>query len=242
VAATVVLTFDNLGTAGGADPAVDVGLARILGLLDELGLRATFCVEGVNAELRPDVLLDLHRRGHEVAHHAWRHERWAELPPAREEELLRRGREALERLGLPVCGFRPPGGEPTPRTLDLLAAAGFDWWSPLGERAVVERGVALLPFRWPLVDAFYLHEPFGGLRGRKPPFGPLEYERRILTELEAAVPASPVVLIFHPFLAVDDAAWAATARVLRALPALAVIATAAEVAERKKSAPPGSLQ
>ena len=105
--AALTVSFDNLGEvtelARGEWPAdeplgrhfsVTRALPRILGLLDELGLRATFFVEGRNTEIYPDALVGLDAAGHEVAYHGWCHEQWAELSPRREVELLRRGVEA----------------------------------------------------------------------------------------------------------------------------------------------------
>ena len=131
----VLLSFDNLGEAAdlergtarapvGDDPSVTVGLPRALEALAGLDLRATFFVEGLNAELYPDALRDIAAAGHEVGLHGWRHEVWNALSPAEEDELLGRGVGALAGLGLEVEGFRPPGGglgrgrsRPWPRTV-----------------------------------------------------------------------------------------------------------------------------
>ena len=91
------LSFDNLGevTALARDewPAgapvgehwsVTEALPRLLALLDEVDLKATFFVEGLNAELYPDALRKLDTAGHEVAFHGWRHEPWGGLEPAQE--------------------------------------------------------------------------------------------------------------------------------------------------------------
>ena len=83
--------------------SVTRALPRVLDALGEAGLRATFFVEGLNAELYPDTLRGLAAAGHEVAYHGWRHEPWAELEPAAERELLERG---VERAG----GARPAAG------------------------------------------------------------------------------------------------------------------------------------
>src|SRR5262249_31544760 len=103
--ATLCLTFDNLGeeTAARALP----------GLLEELGardLKATFFVEGVNAELYPELLLEVDGRGHEVAYHAWSHEQWGEMAADEQAENLRRGQAALRAIGIEIEGLRPPGG------------------------------------------------------------------------------------------------------------------------------------
>ena len=129
VTATVAVTFDNLGEASdlergwwpedeplGAHHSVTKALPRLLEALDEAGLRATFFVEGLNTELYPETLVDLDARGHEVACHGWRHERWAKLDPATERDRLARSVEGMRALGLapvrlPAAGRRADGGD-----------------------------------------------------------------------------------------------------------------------------------
>src|ERR671920_1534495 len=124
--AAVTVTFDNLGEAAdlerglwpegeplGRHFSVMRTLPRILGMLDELGLRATFFVEGLNAELYPEALLEISNSGHELGYHGWRHELWPNLSPSEEARLLERGVHKLDELGLRPRGFRPPGGRLT---------------------------------------------------------------------------------------------------------------------------------
>lgn len=156
------VTFDNLGEAAeiqlGADPelgeheSVTRSLPLVLEALERHGVPATFFVEGLNAEVYPDALRQIGRAGHEVAYHAWCHEQWEELSPEEEAENLRRGAEAFRGLGLELRGFRPPGGQTSDRTLDLLADNGFAYVSPEGADA----GPRVIPFRWPEVDAFHV--------------------------------------------------------------------------------------
>jgi peptidoglycan/xylan/chitin deacetylase (PgdA/CDA1 family) len=215
------LTFDNLGEAAdlerglmapdaavGRHPSVTVALPRLLDELDMLGLRATFFVEGWNADVYPEALQGIAARGHEVGLHGWRHEAWAELPPDQEAELLLRGRDGLAALGIDVHAFRPPGGVPTPVTAGLLDALGFTWWSPVaGSAAEDDRPPEAVPFRWEHVDAYHVLETFEGRRG-----GP----RRTPDEAAALLSAAPrdAVLVLHPFLMADDDGWAAARRVL----------------------------
>jgi peptidoglycan/xylan/chitin deacetylase (PgdA/CDA1 family) len=212
------LTFDNLGEAAdlergrwpadaplGRHASVTRTLPRILELLAERGARATFFVEGLNAELYPDALREIDAAGHEVAYHGWQHERWADLDPAAERESLERGVRALERLGLEPVGFRPPGGSLTPATPGLLRELGFAYVSPEAGVAVPLDGLAVHPFRWPLTDALYylphfadLRERYLGTRDPQPP-----------SRLRAAIEAAPDdTLLFHPFLLDDDARFA----------------------------------
>jgi peptidoglycan/xylan/chitin deacetylase (PgdA/CDA1 family) len=197
----VRLTFDNLGEvtalergewpAGaplGRHWSVTRALPRILRALEEAGVQATFFVEGLNAELYPDTLRELAAAGHEVGVHGWRHEPWGELDPERERELLTRAVEAFDALGLRPRSFRPPGGELTPASLQLLRELGFHRVSPAGDSVEDHDGLTVRPFRWEHVDAWYYLPKFAG-----PPSA---------SAFRAAVlDADPqATLVFHPFL------------------------------------------
>jgi peptidoglycan-N-acetylglucosamine deacetylase len=229
----VLLSVDNLGEVAdrqrdptapaappGAHPSVTVALPALLRTLDELDLPATFFVEGLNTELYPDAIRSIAAAGHEIGLHAWRHERWSELSAGEEDELLTRGVAAFRGLGLEVEGFRPPGGELGPRTLEALAAHGLRWCSALGARAGRTKGIACLPFRWPLVDAYYRLESFAdvrrGLGAALEPSSPRAAADALLAGLEAQADG-PLVLILHPFLLVSDDERAEAERVLRRL-------------------------
>jgi peptidoglycan/xylan/chitin deacetylase (PgdA/CDA1 family) len=145
------LSFDNLGVdeATSAAPVLPALLER----LAERDLRATFFVEGVNAERDPDALRAIHAAGHEVAYHAWRHEQWDELSAAEQTENLARGASAFASLGMELDGLRPPGGQLGDGGTAVLREAGLRYASPAGEGAGIAAGVALLPFQWRHVDA-----------------------------------------------------------------------------------------
>jgi peptidoglycan/xylan/chitin deacetylase (PgdA/CDA1 family) len=173
------VTFDNLGEAAelelglwpegkalGGHPSVERTLPRLLSLLGRAGVRATFFVEAINAELYQEALHSIAAAGHEVACHAWRHEEWGSLDETAETELIERATGALAKIGLPPVGFRPPGGRMGERTAELLRASGYCYASPCGQRASVDGSLVLLPFSWKLVDAWYHYPRAGGLRGR----------------------------------------------------------------------------
>ena len=206
------VTFDNLGEAAeleagtwpedaplGEHFSVVEMLPRVLDRLDAHGLTATFFVEAINAEINPGALDRIRAGGHEIACHAWSHENWGSLDAARERELLERCREAL---GGPA-GFRPPGGRLTDRTTDLLGELGFTYASPAGERTGVLGGIAMLPFRWRLIDAYYYLPHFGGLReSNDDPADPMPPAalRDALVEAIDAPGDEHLALLFHPFL------------------------------------------
>ena len=220
--AAVSVTFDNLGEVSdlgrgwwpdgaplGEHFSVTRVLPRILGLLDETGLRATFFVEGLNTELYPETLRELAGAGHEVAYHGWCHEPWAALGAAEERELLERGVKGLRDLGLRPAGFRPPGGELTGATVGLLRELGFAYCSPAGEAVGSRDRIAVLPFRWPLIDAFHYLPHFGDLRerllGSDEPLPPSRLHADAGAALEATVrEGGYLALVFHPFLAESE--------------------------------------
>ncbi len=230
----VSVTFDNLGEAAqlelGMWPSevpegqhftvVDV-LPRLLDLLATRKLKATFFVEGLNARMYPQALHTIVSAGHEVAVHAWRHEEWAALDAESEATLLERATDAMRCIGIDPSGFRPPGGGLTERTLGLLDGHGYSYVSPAGEREGLLDGLAVLPFRWPLVDAYSYLPQFAGLRERygdgPDPLTPEEMRRGMIAALHGhAEQTGHLTLLFHPLSVAftGDPGWEALDSVL----------------------------
>ena len=102
------------------------GLPRILDLLDEHGIPATFFVPGYTAEQHAEDLREVLRSGHEIGHHGYMHERPDTLSPDQERTVMHRGLEAIEQtLGVRTVSYRSPAWEITPTTLELLNAYGY---------------------------------------------------------------------------------------------------------------------
>lgn len=273
----VSVTFDNLGEAAQLElgmwpeevPAgqhftvVDV-LPKLLDLLATRRVQATFFVEGLNAEMYPQALHAIAAAGHEVAVHAWRHEEWAALDAEREAALLGRATDAMRSIGIEPRGFRPPGGGLTGRTLRLLGEHGYSYVSPAGEREGLLEGLAVLPFRWPLVDAYAYLPQFAGLRERysdgPDPRTPEEMRAEMVSALEGcyaeqggrAGREGHMTLLFHPFSVAftGDPGWEAldsvlaeTARLAEAgaVTVMRMDAAAAQMLERPEEQGPPQL-
>ena len=212
------LTFDNLGEAaelelGALPPGAPLGrhetalevLPRLLGQLGDRGLAATFFVEGLNAEIYPDLLREIDGRGHEVAFHAWRHEQWAELSAAEQAANLERGLAAFRRLDLGISGLRPPGGQLGDEGTAVLCEAGLRYCSPAGAGAGFEDGLALLPFEWRYVDASCVLPPLGSAReqisGSSDPIEPAYFGTWLEAEIDRlARDGGYMAIVLHPFM------------------------------------------
>jgi peptidoglycan-N-acetylglucosamine deacetylase len=136
------------------------GLPRILDVLAEFGVRASFYVPGVVAERHPDEVRGVVDSGHELGHHGHRHLAPARLSAAEQLDELRAGRAALEQVAGPVVrGYRAPEWELAPATLAALAGEGFSHDSSLmdDDRPYRLRSgggeIAELPVHWSLDDA-----------------------------------------------------------------------------------------
>lgn len=212
------LTFDNLGEAaelemgalaagaarGRHETAVAV-VPRLLGQLEERGIAATFFVEGLNAEIYPDLLREIVGRGHEVAFHAWRHEQWAELSATAQAANLARGLAAFRQLGLEIAGLRPPGGQLGEGGIGVLRDAGLRYCSPAGTGAGFEDGVTLLPFQWRHVDASCVLPPLGSAReqiaGSPDPIEPARFGAWLKAEIDRlARHGGYMAIVLHPFM------------------------------------------
>lgn len=122
-AGCVALTFDD-----GPDP---VDTPRLLDLLKEKGVKATFFVIGKRADQHPEIVRRAWAEGHLVANHTWSHySLFCFLTPRRLRAEIERGTESVRRS----CGFRPhlfrsPVGLRHPLLAPYLKDAGLEYIS-----------------------------------------------------------------------------------------------------------------
>jgi peptidoglycan-N-acetylglucosamine deacetylase len=135
-----------------------VGVPRILDVLAEHGVAATFFVPGLTAERYPAAVERILESGHEVAHHSFTHRSPVAQSEDEERRELERGLAALERFGAKPEGYRAPSWEPSWRTAALVAEYGLTYDSSLADDDrpyVLETGsgdLVELPVSWWLDD------------------------------------------------------------------------------------------
>ena len=106
-----------------------VGTPKLLELLDQLGLLATFFITGWSVDAHPAMGEAILRAGHEIGHHGYHHLMPDPGAPFLEEELDR-GFEALKRrLGVVPTGYRAPVGEFTEALRVALVQRGIVYTS-----------------------------------------------------------------------------------------------------------------
>ncbi len=112
---------------------IEANVQRILAMLAQRGIHATFFTLGWIAERYPQVVRDIVAGGHELASHGYGHERANEMSPAQFGADVARAKKLLEDLsGRPVRGYRAPSFSISVGNLwafEALARAGYDYSS-----------------------------------------------------------------------------------------------------------------
>ena len=102
---------------------------RLLRILEDHRVAATFFVLGWVAERFPSLVARIAQMGHEIASHGYAHRLVYDQTPAAFREDVRRAKDLLESTtGCRVEGFRAPSYSVTPRTLwalDVLIEEGY---------------------------------------------------------------------------------------------------------------------
>lgn len=184
----------------------DVGVPRILDILDEFAIRATFFVPGWVAEHRPGLAEGIVNRGHEVAHHSYSHRPPTSMTSEEERADFSRAMEVFDSQGIEISGHRAANWGAGANTIELVAEFGLLYDSSLmhddrpyrlttGGPSLVE-----LPVHWSLDDweqYAFLPDPFIG--------GVIESPSRVLelwkSELDGMRHYGSLFnLCVHPFL------------------------------------------
>lgn len=119
----------------GRECRIERNMERVLALLDERGISATFFTLGWIAERYPALVRRIVASGHELASHGYDHERVSDLSPQAFFQDISRAKALLQDLtGVVVQGYRAPSfsiGAGNLWALDALEQAGYRYSSSI---------------------------------------------------------------------------------------------------------------
>lgn len=148
-----------------------VGMPRVLNLLDKYDVKATFFVPVQSAVTFPDVVKEMHSRGHEIAAHSMYHAPFEvglamggiePATPAQQRSYIEQQADALEKIvGERPVGFRSPIGDWVgDHVPEALIEFGFEYDSSM-------QGHDYIPYRLRLGDEYETEPPFGVKFGKE---------------------------------------------------------------------------
>jgi polysaccharide deacetylase family protein (PEP-CTERM system associated) len=116
-------------------PRVVDNTKRLLDMFDQHDVKATHFVLGWVAERFPDLIREIHSRGHEVASHGYSHQLIYNQSPEVFQSESRDSKKLIEDIiGTPVFGYRAASYSITRKSLwalDILAELGFTYDSSI---------------------------------------------------------------------------------------------------------------
>jgi len=144
--------------------ASKVAVPKILELLRDYQIKSTFFIPAWVIERNQGLVKEINAEGHEIAHHGYRHE-WPDMTDSgKEEDLLLKSMDIIEKtIGKRPYGYRSPAGEYTPSTLSLLHKHGFIYSSTMMDDIApykhsingMKTNLVELPVHWSIDDAPY---------------------------------------------------------------------------------------
>ena len=141
----IAMTFDD-----GPSPETT---PRLLDILKQRNIKATFFMIGQNAERNPEIVKRILADGHEIGNHSWTHPQLAKLPDDRVTEEITKTQNAIKNAsGYTPKLLRPPYGSITARQKEwienqfglsviLWSVDPFDWKRP-GASVIEQRILA----------------------------------------------------------------------------------------------------
>ncbi|HLH85327.1 MAG TPA: polysaccharide deacetylase [Thermoplasmataceae archaeon] len=184
----------------------NVGIYKILDLLEKYGIPGTFYIPGYTANLHPEAVKEILERKHPIGLHGYMHETMDRLSEEGERAMFELSLKSLKRLsGKQPILFRSPSFELNRRTPELLLDNGvqsdsslmgddYPYLMRVGNRRLLE-----IPVQWTLDDfEFWGHTK----SNRQKPIADIESTYRMWKgELQSLYRLGGCfVLTMHPFV------------------------------------------
>lgn len=116
----VALTFDD-------GPAKNT-TADLLDILKQYDVKATFFVQGVNVDKRPELVARAQQEGHEIGNHTYDHKNLTKISMDEVNQQINKTADAVERAcGVRPTLLRPPYGATTYKLRDQLTVPVIKW-------------------------------------------------------------------------------------------------------------------
>jgi polysaccharide deacetylase family protein (PEP-CTERM system associated) len=193
---------------------VEQNTAKVLGLFEDLGLKATFFVLGWVAEKFPALVRRIANAGHELGCHSYSHQLIYEIDPDAFRKDTSQALDAIQQAcGKRVTLYRAPSFSITRRSvwaIEILIEAGFTHDSsifpirhdlygmpgaPHSPFVLRVAGGQIIEFPPPTVHFFRLSLPASG--GGYLRILPLAYQKKAFRDLENV--GQPGMVYFHPW-------------------------------------------
>lgn len=186
---------------------------KLLRLLSQAQVRATFFVLGYIAEQHPDLVLEVSNAGHEIALHSYLHRRVYQMTPEEFRADVQKGMNAVQAAsGQKVCGYRAPMFSVNASSLwalEVLADLGFRYDSsifPIHNMLYGIPGASRFPYR-PFEGEQFIEFPLATIRscGVNFPAGGGLYSRILpYSWIKASIQSlnhqgQPAVIYIHPW-------------------------------------------
>ncbi len=114
----IALTFDD-----GPHPQFT---PKLLAILEQQGVKATFFLVGEMAEKSPDLARAEAAAGHDIGNHTYHHVNLTKIPSGQVATEVQACSDVLKAiLGQPVDLFRPPGGDYNQQVAEVTEALGY---------------------------------------------------------------------------------------------------------------------
>jgi len=199
--------FGKLGHISSGDFGINVGVDRILSVLDNFGLTGGFFIPGLVAEEDKKSIGKIVNHGHEIYNHGYQHLKMSDLDKYSIGQSINDTGTILAQLkgNNFVTGFRAPFGDVSLKMIDVLINQQFDFDSSLRHYdtpyilKTEEGSIFEIPMHWTGVDSVFFNysAPEGiGRGGISPPSDVYDIWVEELNEVEEL--GLLMVLICHP--------------------------------------------
>ena len=141
---------------GSLDDRIEIGVEKILTLLDQFSYKATFFILGRVAEKYPNIVNEISNKGHQVGTHGYNHKLIYEQSKKEFEIDLIKSIKILEKItGEPIISYRAPSYSITKQTLwalEILAKNGIKYDSSIVPVSGLRFGIKNAPKEPYIID------------------------------------------------------------------------------------------